>query len=192
MKNYIKQGRVSSQELELIRKDVSNYRERAFVSTVGYGDNVPHVSDTRVSHVYFPKPGEFFNTFNILQSVIIQEYLGVSFNITEIAEIQYVRYNAGGYFNWHKDNVNTSREKDRGLTFSINISDEKEYEGGELLVRRLDNSIVTLSKQPGSYIVFPAFLKHKANKVISGTREAVVVWTHITNVELEQMRAQIA
>lgn len=179
MYSYIKQGQISEKEILLLKKDIEAYRQSAFpatvASTVG-GEG--YTSDSRICKVYFPRVSEFFNTFNILQSIVAMEYIGTGFDVTDVAEIQYASYSKGGHFNWHQDTLR-KEGKVRGLTFSINISNEGEYSGGDLLVRTPDKKITRLEKTPGSYIIFPSFLLHKACEVNSGVREAIVLWVHL-------------
>lgn len=185
MQDYIKHGQITEKELLLLLKDVERYRDRAETGTVArLSNSKSYQTDSRICKVFFPRPSEFFNTFNILQSVIAMEYIGTGLNVTDVAEIQYAKYETGGLFDWHQDALKTEG-KPRGLTFSINLSGEDEYTGGELLVRKQDKKIDKLNKKPGSYIVFPSFLHHKACEVISGTREAIVVWIHFTLEEIQ-------
>ena len=143
-------------------------------------------SRVRNSTIFFPKADRYPNTFSILQSAIISEYSSVCpyIDLTNIAEIQYARYETGNFFRKHNDTIYTDGVTKRVLTCSINLSDECEYSGGELVIFDNEgNEIDHLSKEIGSFIIFPATFYHEARVVESGTREAIVTWIH-TNDEL--------
>lgn len=147
----------------------------------------------RKGDVYFPSCDQYPKTFNIIQSVIIESYLGVTrtdIDLTNIAEIQYARYDEGCFFKRHRDVV--KQEIPRLLTLSVNISNETDYTGGELVVfDDEENQIAQLSKEPGSFIIFPAMLLHEAKIVTSGTREAIVTWIHSDVPTYKQLMKEI-
>lgn len=70
---------------------------------------------------------------------------------------------------------------------SLNLTDESEYSGGELLVKD-GTKIITGNKKAGSYIIFPSFLEHKAEPVTSGIREAIVSWVLVNTQDLTYLR----
>ena len=70
---------------------------------------------------------------------------------------------------------------------SINLSEENNYTGGELKVFH-ELKEIELTKQIGSYISFPSFLYHKAFPIISGVREALVVWIKADDSSIKQLR----
>jgi PKHD-type hydroxylase len=187
MYEYIRHGKITPTELARIRREVDAFRDKKFVSSIT-GKQAVNLS-VRDSFVYFPKPKETPYIFNYLQSAIAIEYVGLNLNVTDVAEIQYVRYEPGGFFKWHQDDIYREGGRTRGLTFSINISDEQDYEGGELLVRVGEN-IHKLKKEAGSYIVFPSFLKHTATEIKSGAREAIVVWIYLSETERKFLKTQ--
>lgn len=193
--NFVKTGVLSERELSFILREKEGYQDKCKKATVTdlNGKNKSHIDDyRRISQVYFPKIEESPRTYNILQSLIIQEYAESNLHISEISEIQYVRYSAGGMFDWHRDIIRKTDHtgRVRGLTFSLNISDETEYVGGNLLVDVFEGNIVSLGRKKGSYIIFPSFLRHKAELVEAGVREAIVVWTKLTFKEIDNMKLE--
>ena len=48
------------------------------------------------------------------------------------------------------------------------------YEGGELLIN--NGQMVTTEKGIGNVTIFPSFLLHKVNPVVSGNRYTLVSW----------------
>jgi PKHD-type hydroxylase len=144
----------------------------------------------RKSDIYFPVPKEAYGTFNIIQSLIIQEYAGKKLNVADISEVQFVHYPLGGKFDWHQDIIGfrPGETKTRGLTFSMNLSESDEYEGGNLTLKLSENKTMNLSREKGSWIVFPSFVKHRVDEVTRGHRNAMVVWSYLTKQEIQSMR----
>lgn len=185
MNPLIKVGCITDRELEIVRKEVISYREQSQPARIGSKKNLnPTIRD---SLLCFPPLKMVRRSRNILQSTIIQEYLGVNITLTELNQFQYLKYGPGGFYNWHQDIIDRSAPTIRGLTMSLNITDENDYEGGELLVKD-GTQIITNLKKAGSYIIFPSFLEHKANIVTSGNREAIVSWVVITQQDLTYLQ----
>lgn len=89
--------------------------------------------------------------------------------------IQYTRYTAGDHFDWHEDHPSQDEPTIRKLAFSIQLSDEDEYEGGDLQFWYHKESFFAPRKK-GTIIFFDARLIHRVRKVKSGTRRALVGW----------------
>lgn len=185
MNTLIKIGSITTRELEIIRREVKGYREQSHPARIGNKKKLD--TSVRNSLLCFPSLEMVRKSRNILQSTIIQEYIGVNITLTELNEFQYLKYTPGGFYNWHQDVVDKSSPTVRGLTMSLNITDEDDYEGGELEVKDGDRVITNL-KKAGSYIIFPSFLLHKANIITSGTREAIVSWAVMPQQDLSYLR----
>jgi PKHD-type hydroxylase len=61
----------------------------------------------------------------------------------------------------------------RKLSICVQLSDESEYTGGELLLRG-----APLPKKQGSATVFPSFLEHEVCVVTTGKRYSLVLWVY--------------
>ena len=178
--SLIKTGKLTQRELKKLIQDVEQYRDKATAAGIyDSKDGVGTNTSVRNCLTYFPNAVEYPNTYNILQSTIIQQCSDLEFDFTDISEIQYVCYNEGDFFNWHGDVLNVKTNPVvRVFTFTINISDPNQYDGGELLLKH-NNEIYQLPKEAGSFVIFPSFLKHQASIVTRGKREAIVVWTRM-------------
>jgi len=64
--------------------------------------------------------------------------------------------------------------RDIKLTCLLNLSEEK-YEGGDLFLFK-DKEVKVEKFVPGSAVVFPSFINHKVNKIISGSRSTLSIW----------------
>ncbi len=103
-----------------------------------------------------------------------------NFQIDSCEAMQIARYNKDGHFKFHQDgNGFTQFENDnkftngktRKLSMSIILNDD--YEGGEFEFFNHNNQI---TDKTGTVIVFPSYMIHKVNPVISGTRYSLVTW----------------
>ena len=61
---------------------------------------------------------------------------------------------------------------------SLLLSDKTDYEGGALEIdRKPDGDAGNILKPDlGSAVLFPSWMTHRVNKVISGNRHSLVVW----------------
>lgn len=120
-----------------------------------------------------------------------------NFNLDFGENVEYLKYGKEGHFDWHEDqylypwNESTTKNiklynKIRKISISIQLTDGKKYEGGNLQIehpteKKGNKSLIFTLDQPehrsiGSMIIFPSFLRHKITKITKGTREALVVW----------------
>jgi len=63
----------------------------------------------------------------------------------------------------------------RKLSFSVQLTDPKEYEGGELQLH-IENEPLTMKKEQGTLILFPSFTLHEVTPVTKGERNSLVGW----------------
>jgi predicted 2-oxoglutarate/Fe(II)-dependent dioxygenase YbiX len=88
---------------------------------------------------------------------------------------QIFHYSEKNYYNWHIDlNIMASSRK---ISFIINLSDPKDYQGGdiEFLNTKMESEH---TKQQGSCIIFPSFLPYRINPVKSGSKYVIVGHVH--------------
>jgi len=83
-------------------------------------------------------------------------------------QIRVTRYNTGDYIESHQD----LGELDRTLTIVIQLSDPKDYDGGELIVEGK-----TMDKEQGSVLTHdPMKDWHEVMPVTRGVRYTLVIW----------------
>ena len=118
--------------------------------------------------------------------------------------LQYARYAEGEFYNWHndssvevhykptieevssggtinnenyhKDKLNETYEQIRKLSFSLQLSDPDDYEGGNVQLLDENNKIYIAPRQRGSIIFFDSRTKHRVLKVTKGVRKSIVGW----------------
>ena len=113
-------------------------------------------------------------------------------------EIQYTEYQKGEYYDWHiddditrcmvNDNVLTSADNHgeniailngeyiRKLSFSIQLSDPEDYEGGELEFNVNNEERFFAPNKKGTVIIFDSRVRHRVCEVKSGVRKSLVGW----------------
>lgn len=182
-------GQLTAKELEIIRREKNRfeYFKRSRLAEIYSPTFIGYNSNTRSGRIFFTKEKESPLTRQILHSIFLERYSFLNLDLLNYSSIQYAFYSKGDKFEWHKDPVGDGGQLTRILTMSLNITNEDEYEGGSLLIRH-NNQILELSKTPGSFITFPAFLSHKACEVTRGERESIVVWIMSTHKELGKLK----
>ena len=119
--------------------------------------------------------------------------------------IQYTKYGVGDYYNWQQDSglntqyrpikteqavegsldnndeflinsVKINCEIVRKLSFSIQLSDPDDYEGGNLQLMDENNKSYIAPRQRGSIILFDSRTPHRVQKVRRGERKSIVGW----------------
>ena len=99
-----------------------------------------------------------------------------NFDIAGFGEpIQLTNYHESrqGNYTWHQDFG--SAGPSRKLSLVLQLSDPKDYEGGELQLLT-KKSPTSIEKKRGLITVFPAWTLHQVTPVTKGTRQTLVTW----------------
>lgn len=94
-------------------------------------------------------------------------------------DIQFTEYygDVHGKYDWHHDVFwQNTNAYDRKLSIVIQLSDPKEYEGGDFEFREPMEYNPSMFKQKGSVLVFPSFFVHRVTPITKGTRYSLVAW----------------
>ena len=85
----------------------------------------------------------------------------------------------GGKFDLHVD-LGPGETSTRKISYSIQLSDGDEYEGGDLVIFPDDSTDEErlLFRCKGTIILFPSYRPHCVTPVTKGTRNAIVGWIH--------------
>jgi len=99
------------------------------------------------------------------------------YDLSDKFEFQILKYKPGGHYEWHIDYGSCAHSGlDRKLSMSIQLSDENEYEGGELEIISAGHKDIKAGKALGSGIVFDSKVTHRAKPVTKGERIVLVGW----------------
>ena len=96
--------------------------------------------------------------------------------------IQYTQYNKGYFYKWHTDmdicDINEPDQLVRKLSFTLQLTNEDEYTGGNLEFADFDDSSYRflVPKSRGTMIVFDSRTPHRVTPIESGIRKSLVGW----------------
>jgi len=93
-------------------------------------------------------------------------------------ELQYSEYGPGHHYTWHNDEQSAEAlltQPLRKLSFSLQLSDPSEYEGGELQFLS-GKDMYTAPKSQGTLITFKSSTLHRVRPIKSGLRKSIVGW----------------
>jgi len=112
--------------------------------------------------------------------------------------LQYTRYETGQFYGWHSDAglathykpqsvgnlseglandfVNENIELVRKLSFSLQLSDPDDYEGGNVQFLDESDKSYFAPRKRGTIVLFDSRIKHRVLKVTKGTRKSIVGW----------------
>ena len=112
--------------------------------------------------------------------------------------LQYTRYGVGEFYNWHndaglatqfkpsavgndgekimQDYIPQMTENVRKLSFSIQLSDPDDYEGGNVILLDESGNRYVAPRQRGAIVLFDSRTQHQVCKVRKGVRKSIVGW----------------
>ena len=107
--------------------------------------------------------------------------------------IQYTHYGLDGHYRWHTDTalemysrttgnigndfMSENCEKTRKLSFSFQLSDPYDYEGGNFEIQSDDSfKKIIAPRTKGTLFIFDSRYRHRVTKITKGQREALVGW----------------
>ena len=125
------------------------------------------------NQIFFDKLLEFANFIN--NKFYGYDLLGFDF-------FQYSEYNEiGSHYDYHIDMILGNGVPDnmhfpRKLSFSLILSDEKSFDGGEFEIKVDSELPIKVEQRRGRIIAFPSFLMHRVAPLKSGCRKSIVFW----------------
>ena len=156
----------------------------AQIPDLAYRDNAQSYTDEngieqvnyRSCEIFIPDQSSVFYhaVKNVINDVNIEYY---QYDLSDKYDIQILKYRPGGHYEWHIDyGVCWHPGLDRKLSISIQLSNESQYEGGELEIMNWRGDSITAPKRLGSAIVFDSKVTHRAKPVTEGERIVLVGW----------------
>ena len=165
----------SSDELDWLQQKA---REAKKVAQVGNGKGGEVNQDVRRSELnWLAKDSDsswVFEKLSHIASRLNADHFG--FELTGFSEdLQLTNYHEArqGNYTWHQDFGSSGVS--RKLSMVLQLSDPKDYEGGELQILTGSNP-VSINKKRGLVTVFPSWTLHQVTPVIKGTRQTLVTW----------------
>ena len=147
------------------------------------GSDKPNTDAIKTSQVKFVNLGAIQHLISPFLDFIIHSntyYYGFDiFQLTGSKKLNYNTYQKDEEYTWHMDATVRSPIRDIKLTCLLNCSDN-DYKGGDLFLFR-DKDVKVENFGPGSAVVFPSFISHKVEKIISGSRATLDIWMNGPN-----------
>ena len=189
--------------IKILEKDLEiNFDSETQESTVG-NNNIN--KEIRNSHNCWIPTSHWVGGFlwHYIQKANRENFL---YDISHIdgETIQYTRYGEGQFYNWHGDdtlsnfykpnfsNVNATATRNdvnyiqqksiqqhelvRKISFSLQLSDPDDYEGGNLEFLDNDDKLFVAPRIRGSLILFDSRTRHRVCKITGGFRKSIVGW----------------
>lgn len=100
------------------------------------------------------------------------------YDIRSLEDLQLTSYSENEFYTWHVDSYfDNQMSHERKLSFSLQLSDENEYDGGELqLLRNGYKEVKVANKGKGILTVFDSRISHRVTKIKRGKRICLVGW----------------
>jgi len=170
---------LNNQDLKEVREYISNlsdcdYKHNHMTHYDSHHDI--RYEEYRSCEIHYPKKSSvFFRIGKKILNEINKNYY--RYNLKNIFEFQLIKYNKGGNYNWHCDyGVAPEKRFVRKLSMTMQLSDPKDYEGGELELVDYGNRQIMMEKYLGRVLVFDSKVPHKVWPVTWGERFALVGW----------------
>lgn len=192
---YISNDFLSLKEVDDLDRITKKYDDKLFLgSVIGKDGEQSAKEHSRNSTIAFLR-NEPDPEFDHYDDLIINKVKNINDNIfnlelTSCMNPQYTVYEKDMHFNWHPDgqfgvmdmrglNSIPHHLEWRKLSTVIMLSDEKDYQGGDLeLVTSTspDRCVTSLRLGRGDAITFPSFLMHRVTPITLGVRKTLVYW----------------
>lgn len=141
-------------------------------------------SDIRPCSTAFHFPNDenswFFNKLTDLLNIVNEKYY--QYDVWGYEGFQYTEYDGNGdRYGYHIDMITGDKipehlKMPRKLSITLLLNDKSDYIGGEFEFMLSEENLFQPEQKRGRALIFPAFLLHKVNPVVSGTRKSIVTW----------------
>ena len=162
-------------EVELDRIVTTFLDKKSLPATVGpNGKNDRQVRDSSTLFIYEYPENHFI--YNKLGDAT--EYLNTYFkyDLTHFEPPQFTTYKTGQYYAEHWD-MGYEVHHDRKLSLVLQLTNETEYDGGELILYNGSHANpVEMSKKRGRIMAFPSWMLHEVKPITKGKRHSLVAW----------------
>ena len=147
-------------------------------ASVGVGEQSEVRRSTRDVYLYgMPRDEITDGVFRkILYQVDYANKNAFDFELTGILhDLQVLKYDSKTeqHYDWHID-ISGGNSYGRKISYSLQLSDPSEYEGGTLEIYDGNNHIVPQAQ--GTAVMFPSYMCHRVAPVTAGTRWSLVIW----------------
>jgi PKHD-type hydroxylase len=166
----------TNSEVEQIHDIAAEYQ--LDTAKVGSGEQESENTSIRNSNIAFLRSSDEANKWifeRITGAIVNINRQFWNFDLRRIETLQYSEYGVGQFYRPHIDMMyQAPNNAIRKLSFTIQLTDPEEYEGGDVIIKSGDNA--PIHKNKGTIIFFPSYTLHEVEPVTKGTRHALVGW----------------
>lgn len=145
---------------------------------VGHGDKMKTDTTIRNSNIAFFRSSDESNKWiyeRLTGAIININKQFWNFDLTRIETLQYSEYGVGQFYKEHIDMMYQAPNQGvRKLSFTVQLTDPKEYDGGDVIIKNGTNA--PIHKNKGTISFFPSYVLHEVTPITKGTRHALVGW----------------
>ncbi len=173
---WFKEG-FTKDEIDKILEEISTLPEvDGGIASHASGDQLYQIRKSKIQWV--PQNPKYLWIYERLAGMIKEANDAIwGFELNAVTDnIQFTQYHTGGgHYDWHMD-IGPNELSHRKISLTIQMSDDLEYEGGELEFNKGGNSFEKAPRGKGVVVVFPSYLLHRVTEVTRGTRKSMVLW----------------
>ena len=166
----------TNDEIDQIHDIAAEYKLQEAV--VGAGESMNKDKSVRDSNIAFLRSSDQSNKWifeRITRSIIDINRQFWNFDLTRIETLQYSEYRVGQFYKEHIDMMYQGPTRAvRKLSFTLQLTDPKEYKGGDVFIKNGSQS--PIHKDLGTISFFPSYMLHEVTPITKGTRHALVGW----------------
>jgi PKHD-type hydroxylase len=160
--------------IDILCKDIKQTHTELAPASVGQNESNSSIRQSNIAAL----DEQYWGVGFIMHYINLQNQYNYNYDLSGgIAgnKLQYSEYGVGHHYDWHTDSVPT-QTMIRKLSFSLQLSDEDEYEGGELQIITEQRQMIQIPKNKGLLVTFKSDLLHRVRPVKSGLRKSIVGW----------------
>jgi PKHD-type hydroxylase len=144
------------------------------------------ISDYRVCDIAWLKSNETESDFDWVYATLTDAIKKVNneyfqFDLTHLTALQFTVYDGKNNSNYQKHMDLGRSFPNRKLSFSIQLSDDYEYTGGDLRFHYIKTQPEIAPRTRGKIIFFPTWMVHDVTPVTQGIRYSLVGWVNGPN-----------
>ena len=175
--------KLPKQLIDQITKEIDDGLKNTELTTAGVGSNSRLDPTIRNNRIAWLNDNHWIAAF-ISYYIMKANQENFKYNLSHFSDhaIQFSLYETDEHYGWHTDGMEIIKdpihgEMQRKLSVSLQLSDESEYEGGELqFLNTGQNSMYTAPKERGKIIIFDSRVKHRVRPITKGARKSLVAW----------------
>lgn len=118
--------------------------------------------------------------FDKMLALVMSANTKFQFEVEFFEALRLLGHEEGMSEDWGMD-LGRGMAGNRKLTVVVQLSSHEDYEGGDLVLDTNTENFFSASRELGSVIVFPSFVRHQVTPVTKGTRYSLVAWASGTD-----------